>query len=55
MFVLQAFGGTVHWAQMPVYIAAELSAGVAAAAVYTVIARTRLDRTADLVDRGLRP
>ena len=55
MFVLQAFGGIVHWAQMPVYIVAELSAGVVAAAVYTVIARTRFDRTADLVDRGLRP
>ena len=40
MLVLQAFGGVVHWAQMPVYVAAELSAGVAAAAVYTVIART---------------
>src|SRR4029079_7500175 len=49
MLVLQAFGGVVHWAQMPAYVAAELTAGVAAAAVYTVIARTRLDRTADLV------
>ena len=49
MLVLQAFGGTVHWAQMPVYVAAELSAGVLAAAVYTVIARTKLDRTVDLV------
>ena len=44
-FVLQGFGGVVHWAQMPVYVAAELSAGVMAAAVYTVVARTRLDRT----------
>jgi hypothetical protein len=34
---------------MPVYVAAEVSAGIAAAAVYTVIARTRLDRTGDLV------
>jgi glycerol uptake facilitator protein len=48
MLVLQAFGGVVHWAQMWVYVAAEVSAGVAAAAVYTVIARTRLDRTVDL-------
>ncbi len=31
MLVLQAFGGVVHWAQMPVYVAAELSAGVLAA------------------------
>ena len=55
MLVLQAFGGAVHWAQMPVYIAAELSAGVAAAAVYTLIARTRFDRAVDLVTEDLRP
>ena len=48
MVVLQLFGGVVHWAQMPVYIAAELSAGVAAAAVYTLLARTALDRTITL-------
>src|SRR5437588_612596 len=34
MLVLQAFGGAVHWMQLPVYVAAELSAGVMAAAVY---------------------
>jgi glycerol uptake facilitator protein len=55
MLVLQAFGGTVHWAQMPVYIAAELSAGVLAAAAYTVIARTTLDRTADVVTEDYVP
>src|SRR3954470_21327405 len=44
MLVLQAFGGVVHWAEMPVYLAAELSAGVVAAIVYTTIARTRFDR-----------
>jgi glycerol uptake facilitator protein len=49
MFILQAFGGTVHWAQMPVYVAAELSAGVAAALTYTVVARTRLDRSVSAV------
>jgi glycerol uptake facilitator protein len=48
VFVIQAFGGAVHWMQLPVYVAAELSAGVTAAAVYTVIARTMLDRRADL-------
>ena len=48
MLVLQAFGGAVHWMQLPVYVAAELSAGVMAAAAYTVIARTMLDRKADL-------
>ena len=55
MLVLQAFGGDVHWAQMPVYVAAELSAGVMAAVVYTVIARTRLDRTVDLVTEDYVP
>jgi glycerol uptake facilitator protein len=45
MLVLQAFGGVVHWAQLPVYVAAEVSAGVAAAVSYTVIARTKLDRS----------
>ncbi len=48
MLVLQAFGGVVHWAQMPVYVAAEILAGIAAAAVYSLIARTQLDRTVDL-------
>jgi glycerol uptake facilitator protein len=52
MLVLQGFGGTVHWAQLPVYLAAELSAGVAAAAVYTLIARTSFDRAVDLVTEG---
>jgi len=48
MLVLQGFGGTVHWAQMPIYVLAELSAGVAAAALYTVVARTQLDRSVSL-------
>jgi glycerol uptake facilitator protein len=50
MLVLQAFGGTVHWSQMPVYVLAELSAGIAAALTYTTIARTRLDRAASTID-----
>src|SRR5207249_2043810 len=44
MLVLRVFGGAVDWAQLPTYVAAELFAGVAAAAVYTVIARTKVDR-----------
>jgi glycerol uptake facilitator protein len=44
MLVLQSFGGVVHWAQLPVYVAAEVSAGVAAALTYTLLARTALDR-----------
>ena len=49
MLVLQGFGGHVDWAQLPVYVAAELSAGVIAAVVYTLVARTQLDRTMNLV------
>jgi glycerol uptake facilitator protein len=49
MLVLRAFGGEVQWAQLPVYVAAELSAGVIAAAVYTLIARTKLDQAVNLV------
>jgi glycerol uptake facilitator protein len=44
MLVLQGFGGVVHWAQLPVYVVAEVSAGVAAALAYTLLARTALDR-----------
>ena len=55
MLVLQAFGGAVDWAQMPVYVAAELSAGVMAAGVYTVIARTKLDRKVDVVTENYVP
>ena len=44
MLVLQGFGGVVHWAQLPVYVAAEVSAGVAAALAYTLLARTAFDR-----------
>src|SRR3954451_23311330 len=43
MVVLPLFGGPVQWSQLPVYVAAELSAGVIAAAAYTAIARTKLD------------
>ena len=50
MVVLQAFGGVVHWAQLPVYVAAEVTAGVAAALAYTVIARTRLDRSVGAIE-----
>lgn len=49
MLVLQAFGGAVQWAQLPVYVAAEVSAGVAAALAYAVIARTKLDRSVSSV------
>jgi glycerol uptake facilitator protein len=41
---LQIFGGSVTWSQAPVYITAELAAGVAAAAVYWLISHTPADR-----------
>ncbi|HEY3259641.1 MAG TPA: aquaporin [Pseudonocardiaceae bacterium] len=44
MLVQQLAGGSVKWTQLPVYLLAELSAGVAAAAVYTLVSRTRADR-----------
>jgi glycerol uptake facilitator protein len=44
MFVQQVAGGHVLWNQIPVYLLAELLAGVAAALVYGVLARTPADR-----------
>jgi glycerol uptake facilitator protein len=44
MFVQQLAGGHVLWNQIPVYLSAELLAGVAAALVYGVLARTPADR-----------
>lgn len=52
MLVLQSFGGVVHWAQLPVYVAAEVSAGVAAALAYTLVARTALDRKLTATSTG---
>ncbi|MDQ0577253.1 MIP/aquaporin family protein [Agromyces albus] len=44
MLVQQFLGGTVHWEQWPVYVLAELAAGVAAGLLFGVISRTRADR-----------
>jgi glycerol uptake facilitator protein len=44
MLVQQIAGGQVKWGQLPVYVIAELLAGVAAALVYGVLARTPADR-----------
>jgi glycerol uptake facilitator len=44
MLALQIFGGSVHWAQAPVYIAAELAGGIVAAVVYSFISSTAADR-----------
>lgn len=43
MFVQQLAGGSVSWHQLPVYVVAEILAGIAAALVYGVISRTPAD------------
>jgi glycerol uptake facilitator protein len=45
MLVQFLMGGTVHWEQWPVYIVAELAAGVAAGLLFGLISRTQADRT----------
>ena len=44
MLVQQAAGGDVKWGQLPVYLLAELLAGVAAALLYGLLSRTPADR-----------
>ena len=39
MLVQQVAGGTVHWEQLPVYLAAELLAGIVAALAYTALVK----------------
>lgn len=41
MFVQQIAGGTVTWSQLPIYLSAELLAGVIAALTFVAISRTR--------------
>jgi glycerol uptake facilitator protein len=60
MLVQQIAGGQVKWGQLPVYVIAELLAGVAAALVYGVLARTPADRVTsspgiDLADPAALP
>ena len=43
MLVQQLAGGAVQWNQLPVYLSAELLAGVLAALSYVAISRTRAD------------
>lgn len=45
MLVQQLLGGDIKWEQWPVYIAAELLAGILAGFAFTAISRTRADRT----------
>jgi glycerol uptake facilitator protein len=44
MLIQQIAGGTVHWNQLPIYLLAELSAGILAGLVYGLISRTAADR-----------
>ncbi len=46
MLVQQIAGGTVKWSQLPVYLVAELLAGVVAALAFGVISRTPADGSA---------
>jgi glycerol uptake facilitator protein len=43
MIVQQLLGGDIKWEQWPVYVGAELLAGVAAALLFGFIAHTRQD------------
>jgi len=43
MLIQQFWGGTVHWTQLPVYLAAELLAGAAAAGAFVAVSRTSAD------------
>jgi glycerol uptake facilitator protein len=53
MLVQQIAGGDVKWAQLPVYLAAELLAGAAAALLFGLLSRTPADRlTAGGLDLG---
>jgi len=44
MLVQQILGGTVDWSQWPVYVIAELLAGVAAALAFGLISKTAADK-----------
>jgi glycerol uptake facilitator protein len=45
MIVQALAGGPVQWAQLPVYVLAQLLAGAVAAIAYTLVSRTPADRT----------
>ncbi len=45
MLVQQLLGGGVQWEQWPVYVIAEITAGIAAGLLFGLVSRTRADRT----------
>jgi glycerol uptake facilitator protein len=45
MLVQSLMGGTVAWEQWPVYVIAEIAAGIAAGLLFGLISRTQADRT----------
>jgi glycerol uptake facilitator protein len=45
MLVQQVLGGSVQWEQWPVYVVAELLAGLAAGLLFGVVSRTAADQT----------
>jgi glycerol uptake facilitator protein len=47
MLIQQLLGGEVKWEQYPVYIAAELLAGIAAALLFGLISKTAADKAAE--------
>jgi glycerol uptake facilitator protein len=50
MFVQQLAGGTVKWEQLPVYLAAELLAGVLAALIYQALVKGVDDEVVEAID-----
>ncbi len=46
MLIQQLAGGPVSWGQLPVYLLAELVAGVVAGLAYLALSRTAADRAA---------
>jgi len=44
MLIQQLAGGEVSWGQLPIYLLAELAAGVAAGLAYVALSRTAADR-----------
>jgi glycerol uptake facilitator protein len=55
MLVQQLAGGTLHWEQLPVYVLAELAAGVLAGLVYGLLSRTPADLPAAQVPVSSEP